>query len=33
MTQDQPLFDNKVQVRGTRYVKWRDEVEGRSYDI
>lgn len=33
MTQNQPLYDNKVQVRGTRYVKWRDEVEGRAYDL
>ena len=30
MTQNQPVFDNKVQVRCTRYVKWRDQQEGRT---
>lgn len=30
-TSDQPIHDNKVQVRGTRYVKWRDEHDGRTF--
>lgn len=32
-TSDQPIHDNKVQIRCTRYVKWRDEQHGPTREV